>query len=313
MTEPSPIIHVSKVSIHQGKLLVLRDLSFSVHPGEFVYVVGKTGSGKSSLLKMLYGDVPLADGKATVVNFDLNALKNKDVPQLRRKIGIVFQDFQLLADRSVDENLRFVLQATGWKGKSKMDYRIAEVLDWVGLKSKGFKFPWELSGGEQQRLSLALALAADPDVIFLDEPTSGVDIDGRDIIADIIRNLAARGTKVVLASHDMAEAEKVATHAVLFNSGKVIASGEILTLLTSRKHLRFTSSVGLVPAELAVSINSPVVAIGDGVYEVASEPTPQLMTRISQWLADNSHPLLGVDMGTESLEDTYRRLTRGAK
>ena len=150
-------------------------------------------------------------------------------------------------------------------------------------------------------------------MIFLDEPTSGVDIDGRDIIADIIRELAARGTTVVLASHDMAEAEKVATHAVLFNSGKVIASSEILTLLTSRKHLRFTSSVGLVPAELAVSINSPVVAIGDGVYEVASEPTPQLMTRISQWLADNSHPLLGVDMGTETLEDTYRRLTRGAK
>ncbi|MEY4015791.1 MAG: hypothetical protein RIS46_787, partial [Actinomycetota bacterium] len=118
-------------------------------------------------------------------------------------------------------------------------------------------------------------------------------------------------TTVVLASHDMAEAEKVATHAVLFTSGKVIASGEILALLTSRKHLRFTSSAGLVPAELAVSINSPVVAIGDGVYEVASEPTPQLMTRISQWLADNSHPLLGVDMGTESLEDTYRRLTRG--
>jgi ABC-2 type transport system ATP-binding protein len=156
-----------------------------------------------------------------------------------------------------------------------------------------------------------LALAADPDVIFLDEPTSGVDIDGRDIIADIIRDLAARGTTVVLASHDMAEAEKVATHAVLFTSGKVIASGDMTSLLTSRKHLRFTSSVGLVPAELAVSIKSPVVAIGDGVYEVASEPTPQLMTRISQWLADNSHPLLGVDMGTESLEDTYRRLTRG--
>jgi ABC-type multidrug transport system ATPase subunit len=111
----------------------------------------------------------------------------------------------------------------------------------------------------------------------------------------------------------MAEAEKVATHAVLFNSGRVIASGEIKTLLTSRKHLRFTSSVGLVPAELAVSINSPVVTIGDGVYEVASEPTPQLMTRISQWLTDNDHPLLGVDMGTESLEDTYRRLTRDTK
>jgi ABC-2 type transport system ATP-binding protein len=188
-----------------------------------------------------------------------------------------------------------------------------QLVERVGLSNRSTGTWRKLSGGEQQRLSLALALAADPDVIFLDEPTSGVDIDGRDVIADIIRDLAARGTTVVLASHDMAEAEKVATHAVLFNSGKVIASGEITSLLTSRKHLRFTSSEGLVPAELAVSIKSPVVAIGDGVYEVASEPTPQLMTRISQWLAENSHPLLGVDMGKESLEDTYRRLTRGAK
>jgi cell division transport system ATP-binding protein len=202
MTEPSPIIHVSKVSIHQGKLLVLRDLSFSVHPGEFVYVVGKTGSGKSSLLKMLYGDVPLADGKATVVNFDLNALKNKDVPQLRRKIGIVFQDFQLLADRSVDENLRFVLQATGWKGKSKMDYRIAEVLDWVGLKSKGFKFPWELSGGEQQRVVLARALLNEPQLILADEPTGNLDPETSLDILKLMRSISDAGTAILMATHE---------------------------------------------------------------------------------------------------------------
>jgi cell division transport system ATP-binding protein len=202
MTEPSPIIHVSKVSIHQGKLLVLRDLSFSVHPGEFVYVVGKTGSGKSSLLKMLYGDVPLADGKATVVNFDLNALKNKDVPQLRRKIGIVFQDFQLLADRSVDENLRFVLQATGWKGKSKMDYRIAEVLDWVGLKSKGFKFPWELSGGEQQRIVLARALLNEPQLILADEPTGNLDPETSLDILKLMRSISDAGTAILMATHE---------------------------------------------------------------------------------------------------------------
>jgi cell division transport system ATP-binding protein len=202
MTEPSPIIHVSKVSIHQGKLLVLRDLSFSVHPGEFVYVVGKTGSGKSSLLKMLYGDVPLADGKATVVNFDLNALKNKEVPQLRRKIGIVFQDFQLLADRSVDENLRFVLQATGWKGKSKMDYRIAEVLDWVGLKSKGFKFPWELSGGEQQRIVLARALLNEPQLILADEPTGNLDPETSLDILKLMRSISDAGTAILMATHE---------------------------------------------------------------------------------------------------------------
>jgi cell division transport system ATP-binding protein len=202
MTEPSPIIHVSKVSIHQGKLLVLRDLSFSVHPGEFVYVVGKTGSGKSSLLKMLYGDVPLADGKASVVNFDLNALKNKEVPQLRRKIGIVFQDFQLLADRSVDENLRFVLQATGWKGKSKMDYRIAEVLDWVGLKSKGFKFPWELSGGEQQRIVLARALLNEPQLILADEPTGNLDPETSLDILKLMRSISDAGTAILMATHE---------------------------------------------------------------------------------------------------------------
>ena len=202
MTEPSPIIHVSKVSIHQGKLLVLRDLSFSVHPGEFVYVVGKTGSGKSSLLKMLYGDVPLADGKASVVNFDLNALKNKEVPQLRRKIGIVFQDFQLLADRSVDENLRFVLQATGWKGTSKMDYRIAEVLDWVGLKSKGFKFPWELSGGEQQRIVLARALLNEPQLILADEPTGNLDPETSLDILKLMRSISDAGTAILMATHE---------------------------------------------------------------------------------------------------------------
>lgn len=202
MSEPSPIIHVSKVSIHQGKLLVLRDLSFSVNPGEFVYVVGKTGSGKSSLLKMLYGDVPLADGKASVVNFDLNALKNKEVPQLRRKIGIVFQDFQLLADRSVDENLRFVLQATGWKGKSKMDYRIAEVLDWVGLKSKGFKFPWELSGGEQQRIVLARALLNEPQLILADEPTGNLDPETSLDILKLMRSISDAGTAILMATHE---------------------------------------------------------------------------------------------------------------
>jgi cell division transport system ATP-binding protein len=173
-----------------------------VHPGEFVYVVGKTGSGKSSLLKMLYGDVPLADGKATVVNFDLNALKNKDVPQLRRKIGIVFQDFQLLADRSVDENLRFVLQATGWKGKSKMDYRIAEVLDWVGLKSKGFKFPWELSGGEQQRIVLARALLNEPQLILADEPTGNLDPETSLDILKLMRSISDAGTAILMATHE---------------------------------------------------------------------------------------------------------------
>jgi ABC-2 type transport system ATP-binding protein len=189
----------------------------------------------------------------------------------------------------------------------------SELIERVGLSARATGTWRRLSGGEQQRLSLALALAADPEVIFLDEPTSGVDIDGRDIIGDIIRSLSARGTTVVLASHDMAEAEKVATHAVLFTAGKVIASGEISALVTTRRRLRFTSAVGLVTADLAVAVNSPVMMISDGVYEIASEPTPQLMTRVTQWLTDNSQPLLGIDMGTENLEETYRRLTKAAQ
>jgi len=202
MTDISPIVHASKVSIHQGKLLVLRDVSFSVQPGEFVYVVGKTGSGKSSLLKMLYGDVPLADGEATVVGFQLSQLKNKHLPQLRRKIGIVFQDFQLLADRSVDDNLRFVLQATGWKAKSKIDYRINEVLDWVGLKTKGFKFPWELSGGEQQRIVLARALLNEPQLILADEPTGNLDPETSIEILKLMRTISEAGTAVLMATHE---------------------------------------------------------------------------------------------------------------
>ncbi|MBM3171515.1 MAG: ATP-binding cassette domain-containing protein [Bacteroidetes bacterium] len=202
MPEQSTIIEASKVSIHQGKLLVLRDVSFSLHQGEFVYVIGKTGSGKSSLLKMLYGDVPLADGEASVAGFNLSKLKNRELPQLRRKIGIVFQDFQLLSDRSVDENLRFVLQATGWKGKSKMDYRIAEVLDWVGLKTKGFKFPWELSGGEQQRIVLARALLNEPQLILADEPTGNLDPETSLEILKLMRSISEAGTAVLMATHE---------------------------------------------------------------------------------------------------------------
>lgn len=202
MTASSPLIHASKVSIHQGKLMVLRDVNFAVNQGEFVYVVGKTGSGKSSLLKMLYGDIPLADGEASVAGFNLAQLKRKDLPQLRRKIGIVFQDFQLLSDRSVDQNLRFVLQATGWKGKSKMDYRIAEVLDWVGLKTKGFKFPWELSGGEQQRIVLARALLNEPQLILADEPTGNLDPETSLDILKLMRSICDSGTAILMATHE---------------------------------------------------------------------------------------------------------------
>ena len=292
---------VENLSVSYGDLLAVDNVSFEAPTGSVTVILGPNGAGKTSTIEVCEGFRTAKSGSVRVLGLD----PVSDRRALTERMGVMLQGGGVYPSARVRDVVSHFC-ALHNKGVNA-----TQLVERVGLSNRSTGTWRKLSGGEQQRLSLALALAADPDVIFLDEPTSGVDIDGRDVIADIIRDLAARGTTVVLASHDMAEAEKVATHAVLFNSGKVIASGEITSLLTSRKHLRFTSSEGLVPAELAVSIKSPVVAIGDGVYEVASEPTPQLMTRISQWLADNSHPLLGVDMGKESLEDTYRRLTRG--
>ena len=283
--------------------MAVDNVSFEAPSGGVTVILGPNGAGKTSTIEVCEGFRTAKSGSVRVLGLD----PVSEHRALTERMGVMLQGGGVYPSARVRDVVSHFC-ALHNKGVNA-----TQLVERVGLSNRATGTWRRLSGGEQQRLSLALALAADPDVIFLDEPTSGVDIDGRDIIATIIRELAERGTTVVLASHDMAEAEKVATHAVLFNSGRVIASGEIKSLLTSRKHLRFTSSVGLVPAELAVSINSPVIAIGDGVYEVASEPTPQLMTRISQWLADNSHPLLGVDMGTETLEDTYRRLTRGVQ
>jgi len=292
---------VENLSVSYGDLMAVDNVSFEAPSGSVTVILGPNGAGKTSTLEVCEGFRTAKTGSVRVLGLD----PVSDHRALTERMGVMLQGGGVYPSARVRDVVSHFC-ALHNKGVNA-----TQLIERVGLSNRSTGTWRKLSGGEQQRLSLALALAADPEVIFLDEPTSGVDIDGRDIIADIIRDLAARGTTVLLASHDMAEAEKVATHAVLFNSGKVIASGEITSLLTSRKHLRFTSSEGLVPAELAVSIKSPVVAIGDGVYEVASEPTPQLMTRISQWLADNSHPLIGVDMGKESLEDTYRRLTRG--
>ena len=292
---------VENLSVSYGDLMAVDNVSFEAPSGSVTVILGPNGAGKTSTIEVCEGFRTAKSGLVRVLGLD----PASDHRALTERMGVMLQGGGVYPSARVRDVVSHFC-ALHNKGVNA-----TQLVERVGLSNRSTGTWRKLSGGEQQRLSLALALAADPEVIFLDEPTSGVDIDGRDVIADIIRDLATRGTTVVLASHDMAEAEKVATHAVLFNSGKVIASGEITSLLTSRKHLRFTSSEGLIPAELAVSIKSPVVAIGDGVYEVASEPTPQLMTRISQWLADNSHPLLGVDMGKESLEDTYRRLTRG--
>src|SRR5215212_3800509 len=176
------IIDIRNANIYQGDNLVLHDVNFSVHKGEFVYLVGKTGTGKSSLLKTMYGELPLKDGEATIAGYNLKELDWRKVPYLRRTMGVVFQDFQLLTDRNVNDNLKFVLRATGWTDEKLMDQKIMDVLDKVGLKAKGFKMPFELSGGEQQRVDIARALLNSPKLILADEPTGNLDPETSDEI-----------------------------------------------------------------------------------------------------------------------------------
>lgn len=186
----------------QSKVLVLSNVNFNIHAGEFVYLVGKTGSGKSSLLKTLYAELPLPEGQLDVCGYSLANITNKEIPFLRRKLGIIFQDFQLLTDRSVADNLAFVLEATSWSGKYEMEQRIDEVLSMVDLKTKGFKFPHELSGGEQQRVVIARALLNHPELIIADEPTANLDPDTSSEIIRLLVQISKRGTAVLISTHD---------------------------------------------------------------------------------------------------------------
>lgn len=199
----SKVIELKDVSIFQEDNLILNNIDFSLEEGEFKYIIGKTGSGKSSLLKTLYADIPLKSGEATVAGYDLQKLKVKDIPFLRRKIGIVFQDFQLLSDRNVKDNLMFVMEATGWTDKAKMQSNIDEVLNDVGLDSKQFSMPHQLSGGEQQRIVIARALLNDPSLILADEPTGNLDPDTSDDIMNLLIDINKNtNTAVLFATHD---------------------------------------------------------------------------------------------------------------
>lgn len=223
-----PIIELRHANIYQGNNLILQDVNLVVNKGEFVYLVGKTGTGKSSLLKTLYGELPLTEGDGTVATFNLRGLTWKRVPFLRRNLGVVFQDFQLLTDRNINDNLKFVLKATGWKDEKLMDDKIVDVLEKVGLKSKGFKMPFELSGGEQQRVDIARALLNSPKLILADEPTGNLDPETSDEIMNLLFNVSkVFHAAVVMATHDYIVVQKFPARMIRTEKGKVFDNATI--------------------------------------------------------------------------------------
>jgi len=222
------VVSIQQAKIYQGHNLILDNVNFTVQKGEFVYLVGKTGTGKSSLLKTLYGELALKHGTGSVVGFDLKDMDWKKVPFLRRNLGVVFQDFQLLTDRNVHENLRFVLQATGWQDERLIEEKINDVLDKVGLKSKGFKMPFEMSGGEQQRVDIARALLNSPKLILADEPTGNLDPETSDEIMQLLIQIAKDyGTAVIMATHDFIVINRYPSRILKTEGGKVLDSGAL--------------------------------------------------------------------------------------
>jgi len=221
------VIQLNNIDVFQQKHLVLSGVNLHINKGEFVYLIGQTGSGKSSLLKIIYGDLHIASGDGHAVGFELKTLKENDVPFLRRKLGIVFQDFQLLTDRTIEQNLQFVLKATGWKDKTLIAERIKDVLEKVGLRSKIKKMPHEISGGEQQRVVIARALLNDPELILADEPTGNLDPETSEEIMILLRQISQSGTAVLMATHDYHIIRTFPSRIIKCENGKVIEDASI--------------------------------------------------------------------------------------
>jgi cell division transport system ATP-binding protein len=215
------VLSLKDVTIYQEGKAILSDVNLEVKHGEFLYIIGKTGSGKSSFMKTLYGDLPLTSGEGSMVEYDLNGLKESDIPFLRRKIGIVFQDFKLLPDRSVYANMLFVLKATGWENQDDMDTKIDEVLDKVGLKNFASKMPHQLSGGEQQSVAIARALLNDPEFILADEPTGNLDPQTSAEVLDVLKKVNSLGKTVIMATHDYALLMKFPAKTLKCEDGKI--------------------------------------------------------------------------------------------
>lgn len=221
MEDSNAVIWTRNLDVYQKNVKILSDVNLEIAQGDFVYLIGKTGTGKSSLLRTFYADIPVVSGQASVAGYDLARLRTRDIPYLRRKLGIVFQDFQLLTDRSVYDNLSFVLGATDWKNKDEMDYRIRQVLELVGLEAKARKMPYQLSGGEQQRIAIARALLNKPEIILADEPTGNLDPDTSEEIMKLLVDISKAGCAVLVATHDFLMITKYPSRLLVCEDGQV--------------------------------------------------------------------------------------------
>lgn len=294
-------VNVSGLTVRYGDITAVDNVSFSAPVGAVTVILGPNGAGKTSTIEVCEGFRRATSGSVSVLGLD----PAHQHAELTQRMGVMLQGGGVYPSARVRDVITHfcALYDKGVNGN--------ELMERVGLAHRASSTWRRLSGGEQQRLSLALALAAKPEVAFLDEPTSGVDIDGRDTIRTIINELAANGTTVVLASHEMAEAERVAHHAVLFKQGRVVAAGSVASLLQQRETVRFSSGPHVDISLLSDAINATVSKTGDTTYEIASASSPQLVATLSQWLADNQQQLNDLRVGAESLEDAYRRLTGG--
>lgn len=217
----SKIIQYHNVSIHQDEQIVLKDVNLEIGEGEFVYLLGRVGSGKSSFMKTMYGELPIASGEANILDYDLAKLKRNQIPYLRRKLGVVFQDFQLLTDRNVEENLLFVLRATGWKDKNAMKSHVMDVLDQVSMANKAYKMPYQLSGGEQQRVVIARALLNMPSLILADEPTGNLDHETGKEIMDLLYSISKAGITIIMSTHNIIWPEQYPGRKLYFAEGRI--------------------------------------------------------------------------------------------